>query len=140
MQIFQPAEITEEIVDAFKSLIPQLSPYAKIPTRKELEEILANEDTALFIAKDKAIVGSLTLVFYRIPTGGKVWIEDVVVDTNARGRGLGKKLMQFAMDYATKQGYTKIDLTSAPEREAANQLYQKLGFKRRETNVYRWER
>ncbi len=140
MEIFQPTQITEEIVNAFKSLIPQLSPHAKIPTQEELEAIVANEDTVLFIAKDQEIVGSLTLAFYKIPTGGKAWIEDVVVDSKARGLGLGEKLMQHAMDYAAKKGYTKIDLTSAPERVAANQLYQKLGFKRRETNVYRWEK
>jgi ribosomal protein S18 acetylase RimI-like enzyme len=79
----------------------------------------------------------MTLVFNKIPTGDKLWIEDVVVDKVARGKGLGKELIQFAIKYAKNKNVKTINLTSSPERVAANKLYQKLGFMLRETNVYR---
>jgi ribosomal protein S18 acetylase RimI-like enzyme len=84
-----------------------------------------------------AILGMLSLVVFAIPTGIKAWIEDVVVEEDARGKGVGKKLMMHAMAETEKAGAKSIDLTSRPSREAANQLYQSIGFEVRETNVYR---
>ncbi len=139
MKIIQPTEITEEIIIAFKTLIHQLSPNRKPPSKQNLEEIINSENSVLFIATDKndIIIGTLTLLINRIPSGQKVSIEDVVVDNKMRGKGIGKKLTQFAIDYAVKQGFAEIDLTSSPTRVAANKLYQKLGFVLRETNIYR---
>jgi ribosomal protein S18 acetylase RimI-like enzyme len=88
---------------------------------------------------DGVIVGSLTLVIFHIPTGIRAWIEDVVVDVDARGKGVGEALNKFALAEAKRQGATTVDLTSRPSREAANRLYQRLGFKARETNVYRYD-
>ena len=88
---------------------------------------------------DGVIVGSLTLVVFHIPTGIRAWIEDVVVDSDARGKGVGEVLNKFALDEAKRQGATTVDLTSRPSREAANRLYQRIGFKARETNVYRFQ-
>jgi ribosomal protein S18 acetylase RimI-like enzyme len=88
---------------------------------------------------DDVIVGSLTLVIFHIPTGIRAWIEDVVVDVDARGKGVGEALNTFALTEAKRQGATTVDLTSRPSREAANRLYQRLGFKARETNVYRYD-
>jgi ribosomal protein S18 acetylase RimI-like enzyme len=85
------------------------------------------------------IVGSLTLVVFRIPTGVRAWIEDVVVDAAARGRGVGQALNQAALDRARAAGATTVDLTSRPSREAANRLYRRLGFAERTTNVYRYD-
>ena len=85
------------------------------------------------------VLGSLTLVVFRIPTGLRAWIEDVVVDGEARGRGVGESLNRFALDRAAELGCRSVDLTSRPSREAANRLYQRLGFVARETNVYRHE-
>ncbi|MFM8870416.1 MAG: GNAT family N-acetyltransferase, partial [Actinomycetota bacterium] len=94
----------------------------------------------LFIARvDGQIVGSLTLAMFRIPTGIRAWIEDVVVDSSARGHGVGEALNTAALEHAKKHGAITVDLTSRPSREAANRLYQRIGFKARETNVYRYE-
>ena len=93
----------------------------------------------LFLARvDGAIVGSLTLAFYRIPTGLKAWIEDVVVDDAVRGRGVGAALNQAALAEARRRGAKDVSLTSRPSREAANRLYLRLGFVARETNMYRY--
>jgi ribosomal protein S18 acetylase RimI-like enzyme len=86
------------------------------------------------------IVGTLTLVVFRIPTGVRAWIEDVVVDEGARGRGVGQALTRAAIDRAAQAGARTVDLTSRPAREAANRLYQGLGFQARATNVYRYSR
>ncbi len=139
MKIIQPTEITEEILIALKTLTKQLSPNKKPPSKKDLEEIINSENSILFIAKSKneEIAGTLTLLINRIPTGQKVWIEDVVVDNKFRGKGIGQKLTQFAIDYAIKRGIKEINLTSNPARIAGNKLYQKLGFTLRETNIYR---
>ena len=87
---------------------------------------------------DGSILGSLTLAFYRIPTGLKAWIEDVVVDTEARGRGVGELLNRAALDEARRRGAKDVSLTSRPSREAANRLYLRIGFEARNTNVYRY--
>jgi ribosomal protein S18 acetylase RimI-like enzyme len=95
----------------------------------------------LLIARDAdgTIVGMLTLVLFQIPTGVRAWIEDVVVDTAAQGRGIGQALTTAAVGLANENGARTVDLTSRPSREAANRMYQKLGFCARETIVYRFE-
>ena len=95
----------------------------------------------LLLARDAggAVVGMLTLAVFRIPTGLRAWIEDVVVDEAARGQGVGAALTQVAIEIATRRGARTVDLSSRPSREAANRLYQRLGFVQRETNVYRFE-
>lgn len=101
--------------------------------------MVADDDTVLFVARvDGVVLGSLTLAFYRIPTGLKAWIEDVVVDAQARGRGVGELLNRAALDEARLRGAKDVSLTSRPSREAANRLYLRLGFAARTTNVYRY--
>ena len=98
--------VTDDLVEAFDRLIPQLSSSSPPPGRAELEEIVTNPNSALFVARvDGAVVGSLTLAFYRIPTGLKAWIEDVVVDGAARGLGIGEALNRAALDEATGMPY-----------------------------------
>jgi ribosomal protein S18 acetylase RimI-like enzyme len=131
--------VTDEIVAAFEVLIPQLSSSNPAPKRAELEEIVQSSATDLFLARvDGRIVGSLTLATFRIPTGLRAWIEDVVVDDSARGHGVGAALNFAALEEARRRGAVTVDLTSRPSREAANKLYKKLGFVERETNVYRY--
>jgi ribosomal protein S18 acetylase RimI-like enzyme len=137
MRIYEANMVTKAIVNAFKNLIPQLSPNCPVPSKSELENLINSNNTLIFIAEENEIIGTLTLVFNKIPTGNKVWIEDVVVDNAARGKGVGEKLIRFAIDYVTSKGIKQINLTSGPERIAANKLYQKLSFTKRETNVYR---
>jgi ribosomal protein S18 acetylase RimI-like enzyme len=106
--------------------------------------MVASDASRLLIARDRsrgsdAIVGSLTLVLFRLPTGLRAWIEDVIVDESARGKGVGALLNRFAIELAQREGARTVDLTSRPDREAANRLYRRLGFKKRATNVYRYE-
>jgi ribosomal protein S18 acetylase RimI-like enzyme len=131
--------VDDEVVGAFNTLIPQLSSSNPPPTREQLQKIVASDATFLLLAKlDGRIVGSLTLALFQIPTGLRAWIEDVVVDGSARGAGVGEALNTFAINESRKRGATTIDLTSRPSREAANRLYQRLGFVQRDTNVYRF--
>jgi ribosomal protein S18 acetylase RimI-like enzyme len=132
--------VDDELVEAFDRLIPQLSSSSPPPSRDHLVALVGSEDTVLFVARvDGRILGSLTLAFYRIPTGTKAWIEDVVVDADARGHGLGELLSRAALDEARSRGAKDVSLTSRPFREVANRLYQRLGFEARETNVYRYK-
>lgn len=128
-----------ELVEAFIGLVPQLSRSAPAPDEAVLAEIIASPATHLLVATDDdgTVLGALTLVVFRIPTGLRAWIEDVVVDGDARGRGVGEALNRAALDLAADRGCRTVDLTSRPSREAANRLYQSLGFTRRDTNVYR---
>jgi ribosomal protein S18 acetylase RimI-like enzyme len=132
--------VTPDVVAALGRLIPQLSSSAPAPTQDELTEIASSPATVLLVARDgqDAIVGSLTLVVFRAPTGPRAWIEDVVVDTSIRGQGIGAALVLEALDRAAGAGARTVDLTSRPSREAANRLYVRLGFAARATNVYRW--
>lgn len=126
------------LVDAFARLIPQLSRSAPPPGATELAEMIASPAVHLLLAEEDGVVlGSLTLVVFRIPTGLRAWIEDVVVDDDARGKGVGDRLNRFALDLSAELGCRTVDLTSRPSREAANRLYQRLGFQPRETNIYR---
>ena len=133
-------EVTEAVVSAFAKLIPQVSRSAPVPTAEELNEIVAHEASTILLATDaETILGSMTLVLFPIPTGMRAWIEDVVVDESARGRGVGEALNRRALEIAVNAGAQTVDLTSRPSREAANRLYQRLGFVIRETNIYRYK-
>lgn len=132
--------VDDELVAAFEMLIPQLSSSSPPPGRDLLADLVEGDDTVVFLARlDGSIVGSLTLAFYRIPTGMKAWIEDVVVDDAARGHGVGRLLNDAALDVARERGAKNVSLTSRSTREAANRLYRRIGFEPRDTNVYRYD-
>ncbi|MGH9189386.1 MAG: GNAT family N-acetyltransferase [Acidimicrobiales bacterium] len=137
--IEEATSASPELVAAFSRLLPQLSRSAPAIGEAELAEIVASPATVLLLARDDSgeIVGSLTLVLFRLPTGMRAWIEDVVVDQSARGRGVGEALGQDALARAAAAGARTVDLTSRASREAANRLYRRLGFEPRDTNVYR---
>jgi ribosomal protein S18 acetylase RimI-like enzyme len=141
VNVDEATEVDDALVDAFARLTPQLSRSNPPPSRDELAAIVRAESSHLLVARDDGgtIVGSLTLVLFRIPTGVRAWIEDVVVDEAARGQGVGEELNREALRIAKDNGAVTVDLTSRPSREAANRLYQRIGFKQRETNVYRYE-
>ena len=133
--------ITDDIVEAFERLIPQLSQSNPPPSRERLVGIAQSSSTTLIVARaNNVIIGTLTLVLFYIPTGLRGIIEDVVVDISARGQGVGEALTRYAISHAKAQGVTSIDLTSRPSRDVANRLYQKIGFVKRDTNVYRYNR
>jgi ribosomal protein S18 acetylase RimI-like enzyme len=132
-------EVDADLVEAFTRLIPQLSSSSPPPGHDQLAEIVGSDASILLVARDAdgRVVGSLTLAVFRVPTGVLSWIEDVVVDERARGAGAGEALVLTAVDRARRAGAKSVDLTSRPSREAANRLYQRLGFESRSTNVYR---
>ncbi len=134
--------VDDELIAAFNHLVPQLSRGAAVPTPEVIREIVEAPANTVLIARDGRdngrIVGMLTLVVFRIPTGVRAWIEDVVVDEAARGRGVGEALSQEAIQRAVGVGARTVELTSRPSREGANRLYQRLGFVRRDSNVYRY--
>jgi ribosomal protein S18 acetylase RimI-like enzyme len=132
--------VTDELIASMAVLIPQLSSSSPPPGVDELNAVIANSMTELYVARvDGEIMGSLTLCMFVIPTGIRAIIEDVVVDGRARGRGVGESLSHFALERAKARGCKTVDLTSRPSREAANRLYQRIGFVLRETNVYRYD-
>jgi ribosomal protein S18 acetylase RimI-like enzyme len=139
MRVEEALEVSPDLAAAVGGLVGQLSSSSAPPGAAELEQIVASPATRLLVARDDgdAIVGTLTLVLFRIPTGLRAWIEDVVVDEDRRGRGVGEALTREAVRIAADAGARTVDLTSRPDREAANRLYERLGFRRRETNVYR---
>ena len=140
LAIEEAASVTPELVDAFARLIPQLSSSSPPPGPDELAAMIGAPGTTVFVARvGGAIVGTLTLVVFRIPTGLRAWIEDVVVDDAARGHGAATALTRAALAKATAVGARTVDLTSRPSREAANRLYLSLGFELRETNNYRYQ-
>ena len=105
-----------------------------------MQRIIESDSAQILIAEDEngGILGTMTLIIFQIPTGVRAWIEDVVVDSSARGQGIGKKLNLAALELAKQAGAKTVDLTSRPARKEANQLYKSIGFVRRETNVYRF--
>ena len=134
------SQASEELVAACHHLIPQLSSSAQPITVSELAEIINSDSTVMFVARiDNKIVGLLTLAIFRIPTAVRAWIEDVVVDSSARGHGVGEALNHAAIAEAKRRGAKTVDLTSRPSRQAANKLYKRLGFVERDTNVYRFD-
>lgn len=137
VQIVVVESVSDELVQAFSSLLPQLS-SASPPSAAELQAIVDSSASSLLVARDgDAILGTLTLAVFRIPTGVRAWIEDVVVDGSARGRGIGEALTLHAVELAREAGARSVELTSRPTREAANRLYRRLGFEERETNLLR---
>ena len=138
MSVERVTEATDEVHAALARLLPQLSATAKAPSREALGTML-DSGAFLFVYRDHGVlVGSLSMGIYVVPTGRKAIVEDVVVDEAARGKGVGEALVKAAMEAATEAGVAAVWLTSRSEREAANRLYQRLGFERRETNVYVW--
>jgi ribosomal protein S18 acetylase RimI-like enzyme len=125
---------------AAERLLPQLSKSAAPLDADGLARIASHQATTLFIARSHdVIVGMLTLVTFPLPSGLRARIEDVVVDQDARGQGVGTAMTMAAIDQAQAQGARSIDLTSRASRVAADQLYQHLGFQLRDSNVYRYQ-
>ncbi len=140
MHIELVSELTDEIFESVKHLVPELGAHKPLPTREELMALINSEASKLWIARESdsrsLIIGMLTLTVYRVPTGIRSIVEDVAVDSNFRRRGIARALMEAAISFARHAGADGIALTSNPQREAANLLYQSMGFERRNTNAY----
>ncbi|MBR5950354.1 MAG: GNAT family N-acetyltransferase [Actinomycetaceae bacterium] len=140
-------QVSEELVEAINALLPQLSSSTPPRSTEFVEKLIAQDGVFLFVYRpDEAndngkrpILGMLSLATFDIPTGKRAWVEDVVVDSAARGQGAGGQLVDAAIEYASSIAAKSLDLTSRPTREAANRLYRAHGFTLRETNVYRYQ-
>jgi GNAT superfamily N-acetyltransferase len=131
-------EATSEVHVALGRLLPQLNPQLPIPTMERLRAIVADPAVTLLLARDgETVVGTTTVIVYATPFWIKARLDEVVVDEAARGKGVGAALVNAALEVARKKGAQVVELQSGVQREAANRLYPRLGFKRRETNVYR---
>lgn len=137
MKIYKCKDYSEKVQEELKNLLPQLCSNCESPTQKKLESIIRNKNNYLFLAEKDEIIGTLTLVITETLSGKKAWIEDVIVDANYRGLGIGKALIEYAIRVAQDLQISKIDLTSNPKRKEANNLYKSMGFQPRKTNVYR---
>ncbi|WP_026459844.1 GNAT family N-acetyltransferase [Schaalia suimastitidis] len=134
-----------ELVEAMERLVPQLSRSAQPMDAEATQRFVSQPGVYLFVFRSdehqsdevSPILGMLSLATFEIPTGVRAWVEDVVVDSQARGQGAGQALVEAALDHARTIGALTVDLTSRPSREAANRLYRRCGFELRETNVYR---
>lgn len=142
MEIVRVTRVTPQLVAAMGRLVPQLTLWRPPPTASELEQLVGSTASVLLVAgnphADEAIVGCLTLVQYRLPTGLRARIEDLIVDRGARGNGIGHALGQAALGHARAAGVVSVELTSNPTRQSANRLYRRLGFVQRQTNVYEY--
>ena len=129
---------SKEYHEAMQRFLDQLTTSPTTLTETMCRQLLDSANSHLFfLMKDEQIAGMLTVGIYYSPTGGKAWIEDVVVDEVFRGQGLSKLLVAHAIDFVKSQEIPLLMLTSNPKRIAANKLYQASGFERKETNVYR---
>jgi ribosomal protein S18 acetylase RimI-like enzyme len=138
MQIKLITEATEELFEAFQRLVPQLTSNNLPPTRTDLRALIESDTSFLLAATgdDGDIVGAACVTVYRVPTGIRAIIEDVIVDEESRGRGIGEALVRKTLEIARTRGAPAVTLTSNPNRQVANRLYQRMGFVLRETNAY----
>ena len=143
MYIERIQAVTDEVFEAICRLVPEIGAHKLAPSREELSDLVRSDSSTLWIAREPDqegnIVGMLTLTVYRVPTGIRSIVEDVAVDSNFRRRGIARSLMEKAIEFARQAGAENVALTSNPKREAANLLYQSMGFAKRETNAYSYK-
>jgi ribosomal protein S18 acetylase RimI-like enzyme len=141
MRIKEINRFNKRVFENVLKLLLQLSPGTVLPSEEYFKSILTSENSHFFIAEldNKQIAGMLTIGVYSTPSGIKVWIEDVVVNESQRGKGFGRELMLFAIDYSKATGAGSVSLTSRPSRIAANELYKKMGFMQYATNVFKYQ-
>jgi ribosomal protein S18 acetylase RimI-like enzyme len=138
VRIEQVNEASPELVETISALLPQLTEARTPPTLGQLHDVVSNQTLLLARDDDGGILGTLTFVLYRVSSGVKGRIEDVIVDESARGQGVGEALVREGMRLANEAGVLMLELTSMPYRQSANRLYRRLGFVRKPTNVYVW--
>ena len=139
--ITQSTRYSEPLRQRLEELLNQLTPQPSTLSEQTLRAVLDDSASHLYLLEEESrVVGMLTLGIYHSPTGSKAWIEDVVVDDACRGRGYGRALVAHAIEEAKRAGVKQLMLTSNSLRIAANQLYQAMGFERKETNCYKMDK
>ncbi|MFA6770641.1 MAG: GNAT family N-acetyltransferase [Bacteroidales bacterium] len=138
IKISRVKEFEQECFVAVRELMIQLVNQEQLPSKEQFVKLLNSANSQLFIAQlaNSQIVGTMTIATYEIPSGKRLWIEDVVVDVDYRGKGIGRELITFAIEHCRSIGAQDIRLTSRPTRVNANKLYIKAGFKKSDTNAY----
>lgn len=138
ISIKEVSSCDDPLVPFLLKLLPQLSSSALVPSDEQVRVLLTQESTTVLAATDgRNVFGTTTLVTYVTLTGVRCRVEDVVVSSEARGRGLGRQMTAKAVEHARSAGARTIDLTSRPTRKAANSMYQSMGFELRDSNTYR---
>ena len=138
MRVERVTEASPELVETIRALLPQLTEARTPPTLEQLQDVVSNQTLLVAHDDDGGVLGTLTFVLYRVSSGVKGRIEDVIVDESARGQGVGEALVREGMRLANEAGVLMLELTSMPYRQSANRLYRRLGFVRKPTNVYVW--
>ncbi len=138
MKIEHVTEASDGLVATIRALLPQLTEARTPPTLEQLQDVVSNQTLLVARDDDGGVLGTLTFVLYRVSSGVKGRIEDVIVDESARGQGVGEALVREGMRLANEAGVLMLELTSMPYRQSANRLYRRLGFVRKPTNVYVW--
>lgn len=135
-------DFSSEIADAIRSLVEQIGDNYQPLTDDDVKEMIENPQSFLLIAKHVPtgkIAGMVMTMIYRIPYTKKAYIDDIVVDEKFRKLGIATKLLETAIEIARKHHAGYIMLTAHHKRIAGNRLYEKLGFQKRESNIYRLE-
>jgi GNAT superfamily N-acetyltransferase len=141
MHIEEVAEATAEVHEALARLLPQLNDTLPIPTMERLHALLADPAATLLVAREgDRIIGTATVIVYTTPFWIKARLDEVVVDAEARGKGVGEAIVKACLDLARRKGAQVAELQSGrgPAREVANRLYRRLGFQLRDSNLYRF--
>ena len=131
---------TPEVQTALARLLPQLNSALAVPDMARLERLVADPDVTLLVAKDgDEIVGTTTVIVYTTPFWIKARLDEVVVEASARGKGVGEALVNAALQVGREKGAQVAELQSGrgPNREAAHRLYERLGFRIRDSDVMR---
>ena len=133
------AQFDSALISPIADMLAQLTTREYPFGEQELRAIIEDSASQLFVMRDdERIMGMLTLGHYTSPTGRKGWVEDVVVSTEYRGEGLGRRLINHAIEYCRENlSPCTLMLTSNPARIAANELYRTSGFEPKQTNVYK---
>lgn len=140
MRVEVVRNITDDVQTALARLLPQLNPTLPVPALARLQRLVADPAVTLLVAKDgEEIVGTTTVIVYTTPFWIKARLDEVVVDANARGKGVGEALVKAALDVGREKGAQVAELQSGrgDARKAAHRLYERLGFKIRDTDVMR---
>ena len=143
--------VSEAMQDAQDRL---LSRFGDALRAKNVQAVVNNPKTALIFAivgaapvsdddwqnlSPDSYIGTITLMMLQTTAHNVAHIDEIVVEPGHEGQGIGKRLMQKAIEVAHENDTSRFDLTSRPEKAAANALYEKMGFKKRDTNVWRLE-
>ncbi len=140
MRIEEVTDATAEVHEALARLLPQLNPTLPLPTRERIERLMADPDVTLVVARDgDRIVGTATVIVYTTPYWIKARLDEVVVDRDARGKGVGEAIVRHCLEVGRRKGAQVAELQSGrgKVRAAAHRLYKRIGFEVRDSDIFR---